>query len=68
MISGTINPASSKGMPKISATLEPSPSVRLITRPAMKRSKPIAMANEKLKALSGVRRGFDVAGSLALMC
>ena len=66
MKSGTTSPASSKGMPKMSATIEPPPSVRLMTRPAIKRSRPMAMANEKLKALSGLRLGLAAVGSLAL--
>ena len=48
MISGTINPARSKGMPKKRPMLELSASVRLIIKPAMKRIRPIAIANEKL--------------------
>lgn len=48
MISGTIRPARSRGMPKINPRLEPPPSVRLITNPPMKRISPIATAKEKV--------------------
>jgi len=67
MISGTTRPARSSGTPKISPMLEPSLRVRLITSPPIKRTKPMTMAKEKLYALSGVRPGFAVPGSLVFI-
>lgn len=48
MMSGKTRPAMSNGMPKIKPILVPSPNVRLITSPAIKRIRPTAMAKEKL--------------------
>ena len=48
IISGTTRPAKSSGTPKISPRLEPLPSVRLITKPAMNRTKPMPTAKEKV--------------------
>jgi hypothetical protein len=48
MISGTRRPAKSNGIPKKRPMLALLPSVRLITNPAMKRIKPIAIAKENL--------------------
>lgn len=62
MKSGSTKPAMSNGIPKMRPMVAPWPSVRLITRPAINRTSPTAMLNEKLYALSKVRPVFATSG------
>lgn len=48
MNTGKTRPAINSGMPKINPTVAPWPRVRLMTRPAIKRTRPMAMLKEKL--------------------
>lgn len=48
MMTGRTRPAISSGIPKMRPMVIPWPSVRLITRPAMKSTRPMPTLKEKL--------------------